>query len=65
MGSDDRLRTHCLRVSHKARLVRKMSAQTQHAVDDLIHEYDEAVEHFDMTMLEAYESEVERLEAER
>lgn len=42
-----------------------MSAQTQHAVDDLIHEYDEAVEHFDMTMLEAYESEVERLEAER
>jgi len=46
-------------------MVRKMSAQTVNAVESMIHEYDEAIVHFDETMTQVYETEIERLEAER
>lgn len=65
INSDEKLKSQCLQVQRKARMVRKMSAQTASAVSSMIQEYDEAIEHFDETMTHVFESEVDRLEAER
>ena len=65
MNTDDKLRGRCLQISRKAYMARKMSAQTANAVESMIHEYDDAIENFDETMTHVYETEIERLEAER
>lgn len=65
MNQEALLRNRCKIISSKARGVRKLSAQTRQAVESMIEEYDEAVSEFDETMSKVYESEVDRIEAER